>query len=143
MQTQEKTSKTVQFPDVNDHMQHQQGVRAKNIRHQQWLTPEDVVNYLVGQVQRKYRKGRRDVEAKAGFPLKQIDGLFLEPDGLLYQAGYQRTLQHERLRSVFQPLIDQAFDHNQLLGEMTIEIHGKGCTITVKYQVMTPKQFRH
>ena len=55
MQTQEKTSKTVQFPDVNDHMQHQQGVRAKNIRHQQWLTPEDVVNYLVGQVQRKYR----------------------------------------------------------------------------------------
>lgn len=136
-------SEPVRFPHENDHLEYQKALRARASRHQNLTTPPDVVNYLVVQIQSKYRKGHRHVEAKIGFPLDQIDGLVLESDGLVWTPGQRRQMQLERLNEIFLPLLEQAFDAEHLLGQTTVQIHGKGATLKAEYQVSTPKQYRH
>lgn len=140
-----KNKTNERFPHLSDHQHHQQAVRAKALRHQSLDSAEAVVDYLVRQIQRKYRAGVKHgqvIEAKIGFPLEQISGLTLPSDVAGHDPVKRQKHQLKRLEEVFLPLIDQAIDRDQVIGETTIYSHGKGCRIISSYQVRTPKQFR-
>lgn len=138
----ESRSMNNRFPSVNDHLKHQQALRSRTLRHQDLDSPEAVVSYLVAQIQRKYHKGHRLIEAKIGFPMSQIGGLTLPAGTAGSSPDRQQRQQLDRLNDTFKPLINQALDLDHLIGETTIQLHGKGCTLKSEYQVRTPKQFR-